>query len=116
MGNSSKDRVSTAMFEILLSLAGEDLHGYAIMKEVEARTVGEVKLGPTSLYRSLNKLLQLGYIEEVDGDEVGADPDRRRVYRLLDPGREVAARRAYSLSRSVETARERRLFSGEGAS
>lgn len=115
MGKPSKSRVSTAMFEILLSLAGGDLHGYAIMKEVEARRMGEVRLGPTSLYRSLNKLLQLGYIEEVDGEQADGDPDRRRVYRILDPGLEAATRRAQSLARSIEAARERHLLSGESA-
>ncbi len=108
--------LSPALFEILLSLAGGELHGYAIMKDVRDRTSGDVNLGPTSLYRSLKKLLHLGYIEEVEQEAATEDPDRRRVYMLLPAGRDAVARRADSLSRSVAVARRQGLLSEEAAS
>jgi DNA-binding PadR family transcriptional regulator len=116
MDSHAGSPLSTALFEILLSLAGGDQHGYAIMKEVEERTGGEVRLGPTSLYRSLKKLLLLGYIQEVPEDPGATEDDRRKVYRILDRGREAAARRADALARSVEEARRRHLLSGESPS
>lgn len=115
MGRETQSWQSPATFEILLSLAGGELHGYAIMKEIRDRTRGDVTLGPTSLYRSLKKLLNLGYIEEVEQDADG-DPDRRRVYRLLPAGRDAVTRRADSLSRSLAVAREQGLLSEEAAS
>ena len=116
MGRETQAWQSPAMFEILLSLAGGELHGYAIMKEIRDRTRGDVILGPTSLYRSLKKLLNLGYIEEVEQDADAGDPDRRRVYRLLPAGRDAVARRADSLSRSIAVARQQGLLSEEAAS
>ena len=113
---SLSSQLSPAMFEILLSLAGADLHGYAIMKEVKDRTRGEVSLGPTTLYRSLNKLLELRFIQEVEEEEDTLGDSRRRYYRLLDKGREAARQRADALSRSVEIAEHRGILSREGAS
>jgi DNA-binding PadR family transcriptional regulator len=62
-----------AAFHILLALAGEDRHGYAIMRQVEQRTGGRVRLGPGTLYGSLKSLLEARLIEELDGrpDESG---------------------------------------------
>ena len=54
----------TAMeFEILLSLAGGDLHGYAIIQDVAARTDGEVRLTASTLYAAIKRLLESGLIE-----------------------------------------------------
>ena len=106
--------LSPAMFEILLSLAGGDRHGYAIMREVEERTGGEVSLGPTTLYRSIRKLLRLGYIEACREERDPQDQERRRYYRILDPGRRAVAARAESLARSVEVARSLDLLTDSG--
>ena len=115
MSKAAPLRLTSAMFEILLSLGGEALHGYAIMKEIEERTGGEVALGPTTLYRSLKELLRHGYIEEGEKTD---DPDadsRRRTYRLTQSGREAAARRAAALASSLEAARRMGLRPQEGA-
>jgi hypothetical protein len=52
--------LTTAEFQILLSLAGGELHGYAIMQDVAAATQGKVRLGPGTLYRSIKGLLVAG--------------------------------------------------------
>ena len=57
----------SAAFHILLSVADEDLHGYAIMRRVEEQTGGRMRLGPGTLYSSIQALLEEGFIEEVDG-------------------------------------------------
>jgi len=103
-------RLSPAMFEILLSLAGGMRHGYAIMQEVEERTEGDMRLGPATLYRSIKQLEQMGYIEASEEEGEPSDSERRRYYALQEPGRRAAERRAGSLARSVEVARARNLL------
>jgi DNA-binding PadR family transcriptional regulator len=93
-------------FHILLSLAGEDRHGYSIMKETEALTGGEVKLGPGALYAALGKLVDQGLIEETD-DRPAPDLDdaRRRYYRITDAGRSALGAELGRLQRVMDHAR-----------
>ena len=87
------DPLPSAAFQILLSLAGEDLHGYGIMRQVAEQTGGRMRLGPGTLYGSIQTLLEAGLIEEIDPRP---DPklrhERRRYYRLTSAGRNGAAR------------------------
>jgi DNA-binding PadR family transcriptional regulator len=77
-------------FHILLSLAGEDQHGYGIMQEVLERTGGKVHLWPATLYGSLKRLIEAELIEESDErPEPELDDARRRYYRLTAFGRRV---------------------------
>lgn len=77
-------------FEILLALAGGDLHGYAVMQEVARRSEGTVTLHPGSLYRALARLLEDALIEELENRPADRDDERRRYYRLTPLGRAVA--------------------------
>src|SRR4051794_19790640 len=89
----------SAAFQILVSLAGEDLHGYEIMRRVEDQTTGKTRLGPGTLYSSIQALLEAGFIAEVDGREDSAPNDeRRRYYRLTAPGRKAAREEADRLA------------------
>ena len=60
--------LSPATLHILLSLAGEELHGYAIMQEVQRQSEGKYKLGPGTLYDNLQKMIDRGLVEEL-GEE-----------------------------------------------
>lgn len=91
-------------FEVLLALAADNLHGYAILQAVDARLNGLVPLRTGTLYRSLARLLDDGLIEELDGD------DRRRYYAITDHGRTVVALEAERLAGQVEAARALRLL------
>ncbi|HUF68850.1 MAG TPA: PadR family transcriptional regulator [Longimicrobiales bacterium] len=71
--------------QILLVLAEAPSHGYAIGKEIEARTGGAIVLKPGSMYRALHQLLEGTYIEEVEA--AGGGDERRREYRITGPGR-----------------------------
>lgn len=103
--------LTPAMFHVLLALAGEDLHGYAILKEVELRTAGEVKLSTGTLYGIIKRLLNDGLIVEPRERPAARDDDeRRRYYRLTSKGREVAAAEADRLEKVVALARSRRLL------
>src|SRR5205085_195207 len=82
--------LKTNWFHILLSLAGEEQHGYGIMQEVLDRTDGKVRLWPATLYGSLKRLIDAGLIEESDERPVPESDDaRRRYYRLTRLGRHV---------------------------
>src|ERR1700730_17216120 len=78
--------LSPATLHILLALAREDLHGYAIMQEVSRQSEGRYKLGPGTLYDNLQRLLSQGVVQE-RGRSTG--DSRRRCYRLTALGRGV---------------------------
>ncbi len=100
-----------AMFHVLLALAGDDLHGYAILKEVALRTGGEVQLSTGTLYGIIKRLLNDGLIVELRQRPAATEDDeRRRYYRLTAKGRAVAAAEAERLEKVVALARARRLL------
>src|SRR5271169_338301 len=94
-------------FHILLSLADEERHGYAIILEVARRTGGELKLSAGTLYRSIQRMLEQGLIVETrDRPAPEEDDERRRYYRITKFGVEVARAEARRLSQLVKFARE----------
>jgi DNA-binding PadR family transcriptional regulator len=103
------------MFEILLVLAGEDLHGYAIVKQLEERSGGSMHVEPANLYRTLRSMTDRGLIAETDhpADQESTD-QRRRYFRITELGREVAQAEAARLARLVEEARAQQLLAGGG--
>jgi DNA-binding PadR family transcriptional regulator len=103
--------LTPAVFHILLALADGESHGYGIMQDVERFTNGETRLGPGTLYRSIQRMLVDGLIEELAialHDET--DDDRRRYYRLTPQGRAAAKREAERLADLVDAARHRDLL------
>jgi DNA-binding PadR family transcriptional regulator len=107
----SHEPPTPAMFHVLLALAGDDLHGYAILKEVELRTGGKVKLSTGTLYGIIKRLLADGLIAERRSRPAEADDDeRRRYYRLTPQGREVAAAEAERMDELLSIARARNLL------
>ena len=99
------------MFHVLLALAGDDLHGYAILKEVELRTSGKVKLSTGTLYGIIKRLNAEDWIVESTKRPVaGLDDERRRYYRLTERGRRVAMNEARRLEELVAMARNKNLF------
>jgi len=81
------DPLPSAAFQILLSLAGEDLHGYGIMRQIADQTGGRMRLGPGTLYSSIQTLLEEKFIEEVDArEDARLGEERRRYYRLTSAG------------------------------
>ncbi len=110
------DPLPTAAFRILLSLSEGDLHGYAIMRQVEEQTAGKVRLGPGTLYSSIQALLEERLIEEVpaeDGSNTQSPKDRRRLYRLTSNGRKVAHTEADRLADILRIARAKKILRGE---
>lgn len=108
MADSSMPPLTPAMFGLLLALHDGDRHGYALMADVARLTGDAIRLGPGTLYRSLQRLRVDGLVEEVDaGDLPRGDrrAERRRSYRLTAAGRAAAADEARRLSALVDAAR-----------
>lgn len=95
-----------AVFHILVALAEEDRHGYAIMQDVAGRTGGQLRLSPGTLYGSIKRLLEGGLIVEIDERSRPTEDDaRRRYYRLTPFGRAVAQAEADRLTGLLRQAR-----------
>jgi DNA-binding PadR family transcriptional regulator len=94
------------MFHILVAVADEDRHGYAIMQDVAARTDGALKLSPGTLYGSIKRMLEQGLILELnDRQRPREDDERRRYYRITPFGRSVAQAEAGRLTALLRQAR-----------
>jgi DNA-binding PadR family transcriptional regulator len=103
-----------ATFHILIAVAREDRHGYAIMQEVEERTGGELRLSAGTLYRSIQRMLDQGLIRETrDRPAPELDDERRRYYRITPFGEAVARAEARRMSELVRMARAQGLVLGK---
>lgn len=102
--------LSPAVFHLLLALAEEDRHGYAIMRDIEERTGGVVKVGPGMLYGSIKWLLEEGLIEEAPRRGGKKEDERRKYYRLTADGLSVVKAEAARLEAAVGLARARNVL------
>jgi DNA-binding PadR family transcriptional regulator len=108
------DPLPSAAFQILLALADGDLHGYGIMRQVASQTDGRMRLGPGTLYSSIQTLLSEEFIEEVSRPHEGESSDeRRRYYRLTSAGRKLARSEAERMAELLRLARAKKLFRGD---
>jgi DNA-binding PadR family transcriptional regulator len=101
--------LSTAALHVLLALGDGPRHGYAIMQTVAAESGGSVRLGPTTLYRTLRTLHDAGLVDEAPHDDPGGDP-RRRYYQITESGQHAAAAQLRHLQTVIDTARTKRLL------
>lgn len=97
--------LAPATFHILLALSSEELHGYAIMSEVERLSEGSVTMGPGTLYGTIKRLLGQRLIEESDErPDPEHDDQRRRYYRLTALGEQVLEAEVVRLRRMIANA------------
>lgn len=102
-----------ATFHILMAVAEEDRHGYAIIQDVAARTDGALKLSPGTLYRSIQRMLEQGLLEETNERPApDQDDERRRYYRITEFGRETAKAETRRLTNLVRLAKASGLAPG----
>ncbi|MDE3230871.1 MAG: PadR family transcriptional regulator [Chloroflexota bacterium] len=102
---ASEAPLTPAVFHIMLALADGERHGYSILREVERYTGGKLKLGPTTLYRSIRQMLAAGLIAEAEErPDPELDDERRRYYRLTEKGRRVALAEMARLARLMRLA------------
>ena len=96
--------LSPAALHILLSLAGEERHGYGIMQDIARQSDGRYKLGPGTLYDNLQKLMKLRLVEERENFSTGAEA-RRRYYRLTELGRRILSTEIARLEEAIREAK-----------
>ena len=100
-----------ATFHILMAVAEEERHGYAVLQIVEGSTRGEVRLSAGTLYRSIARMLEQGLIvESMKRPARAVDDPRRRYYRITPFGRAVARAEARRLAQLVRLARAQGLL------
>ena len=99
-----------ATFHILVALADGELHGYAIMKGVEARSEGSVRLGPGTLYGSLGRMMEAGLIRESDKrTDPELDDERRIYYKITGLGQAALAAELERYREVVAVAKKKQL-------
>jgi DNA-binding PadR family transcriptional regulator len=104
--------LSTAALHVLLSLADGPRHGYAIMQTVTTESGGTVRLGPTTLYRTLRTLHDNGMVDEAPNDDPDGDA-RRRYYHITDAGEAAVRAELARIEALIHTARAKRhLYPG----
>jgi DNA-binding PadR family transcriptional regulator len=105
--------LSPAAFSILLALKSGEKHGYAILREVSQQPEGAQKLLPGTLYNLLKRMLEDGWVEELDErPDPQLDDERRRYYRLTGIGEEIAGLEAERLEKLVRLARQHGFLTG----
>jgi DNA-binding PadR family transcriptional regulator len=101
--------LTPAVFHILLALSGGPLHGYAIMQAVEESAGAGQRMGPGTIYGSLQRMAEAGLVRELESSR----SDRRRLFALQPAGRRALAAEAQRLSRLANLLKARRLVPGE---
>ena len=102
--------LSPAIHHILLALADEERHGYAIMLEVTRLTGGATRMGPGTLYGTLKRMLAAGLIEEAaERPDPDLDDERRRYYRITPLGAKVLSAETSRVSLLVNAARAKKV-------
>ncbi|HEY7346692.1 MAG TPA: PadR family transcriptional regulator [Ktedonobacterales bacterium] len=103
--------LTPTVLHILLALADGEKHGYAIMQEVEARTGGAMRMGPGTLYGSIQRMLKDGLIVEAQKrSESVHGEERRRYYRLTGFGSRVLQAEAHRLEQLVHIAQSKQVL------
>lgn len=106
------DPLPSTAFQILLALADQELHGYGIMRQVAEQTDDRVRLGPATLYGSIQALLEAEFIEEVDAPANREPDERRRYYRITSTGRKIARTEAERMVEALRIARAKKILGG----
>ena len=107
--SSNHTPLTPAVFHILLALADGELHGYGIMRAIEEVTSPSMKMGPGTIYGSLQRMEDAGLVEECGGAEGG----RRRLFGLTESGRRSLQAESVRLARLAQMVRDKGLVPGE---
>jgi DNA-binding PadR family transcriptional regulator len=108
---NSSPPLTPAVFHILLALSNGERHGYGIMKQVEADSLGKVSMGPGTLYGSLKRMLDSGLVRESDKRvDPEMDDERRIYYQITGIGVKALEAELERYQRIVTIAQQRKLF------
>lgn len=104
--------LTPVVLHILLALADGERHGYAIAQEVETTTGAQIRMGPGTLYGSIQRMLSAKLIEEATTRRRSPDDERRRYYRMTAAGRQTLDLELQRLASVVDAARSKQLLRG----
>lgn len=111
MPSNNSAPLTPAVLHILLALSAEERHGYGIMKQVEEDSQGKVKMGPGTLYGSINRMIDAGLIRESDKKVDPAMDDERRVYyKITDAGQKALSAELERYNALVSLAKRKTLL------
>ena len=100
--------LTPVVVHVLLSLAGGDRHGYAILKDVQRQSGSRLRFGPGTIYGTLQRLMEAGWVEEAAAPTRDTD-ERRRYYRITRSGREALGDEVDRLGALLDVARAHRI-------
>jgi DNA-binding PadR family transcriptional regulator len=106
MDNKGNVPLREATFFILLSMAANPKHGYAIMKDIENLSEGRVKLSTGTLYGAIKRLLDKGWIRRIDRSFEGEKTRIRKEYELTYVGRRIFEAEVARLKSLVRVAQD----------
>lgn len=108
--------LTPTVFHILLAVADKERHGYGIIKEIEARTNGRIRIMAGTLYGAIKRLLERGLIAETDDrPDPELDDERRRYYQLTDFGQRVLTAEVVRLEEQLRQAQSKQLLAGNNS-
>jgi len=102
--------LTPAVFFILFALADGEKHGYAIMQQTNKLSEGRFRMGPGTLYTTIQRLLEFSLIEELSGGDPDGRDSRRRYYRLTRQGRALLDLEINRMGAVLQLASEKRLW------
>ncbi len=100
--------MTPAVVHVLLALAGGERHGYAILKDVQQHAGTRLRFGPGTIYGTLQRLMEAGWVEDAAPPDADVD-QRRRYYRMTRAGREALRAEVDRLGALLESARAHRI-------
>lgn len=100
--------MTPAVVHVLLALAGGERHGYAILKDVQLHVGSRLRFGPGTIYGTLQRLMEAGWVEESTPPAADVD-QRRRYYRMTRAGREALRAEVDRLGSILDAARAHRI-------
>lgn len=112
---SNQTPLTPAVFQILLALSEQEMHGYRIMQTVQLNSNGHAIMGPGTLYGSIKRMMEDGLIEESgERPDPDLDDERRRYYRLTVLGRDAVSEEAKRMAALVRKAQTLHLIPDSG--
>ena len=100
--------MTPAVVHVMLALAGGERHGYAILKDVQERAGSRLRFGPGTIYGTLQRLMESGWVEETAPPAADVD-QRRRYYRMTKDGRDALKSEVDRLGAILDAARAHRI-------
>jgi DNA-binding PadR family transcriptional regulator len=108
--NNTNAPLTPAVLHILIALATQERHGYGVLKQVEADSLGKVKMGPGTVYGSIGRMIDAGLVREIDKKVAPKKDGERRKYKITSLGQKALAAELQRYREVLAVARKKRLL------